>query len=163
MYRIIGGDHQEYGPASEEQVKRWIKEGRANGQTLAQRDGETEWRPLAEFTEFAEASATPPAPEQTPDQGETPSITNGMAIAGLVMGILGISCCGLGPVFAALGIVFSGIALNQINSFPHWYKGRGLAIAGLVLSILGLVSFLALAITGNLEIVIEQLQRMREQ
>ncbi len=162
MYRIIGGDQQEYGPASEEQVKRWIKDGRANEHTLTQRDGETEWRPLAEFSEFAELFNVPSGTEGTPASGDSPSVTNGMSIAGLVMGILGLSCCGFGPVFSALGIVFSAIGLNQINTFPHWYKGRGLAIAGLILSILGLATFLILAITGNLSIVVEKLEQLQE-
>jgi hypothetical protein len=59
MYKIIGGDGKEYGPASAEEVRGWIRAGRANGQTLAQAQGQTEWRPLSELPDFAEAVATP--------------------------------------------------------------------------------------------------------
>lgn len=55
MYKIIGGDGNEYGPVSAEQVHQWIAEGRANTQTKARREGETEWKPLAAFPEFANA------------------------------------------------------------------------------------------------------------
>ena len=55
MYKIIGADGKEYGPASAEQVRQWIGAGRANGQTMAQPPSQTEWRPLAELPEFAEA------------------------------------------------------------------------------------------------------------
>ena len=73
MYKIIGGDGNEYGPVSAEQLHQWIAEGRANNQTRVQREGETEWKPLAAFLEFAdtlasqaraqsEAAATTPPP-----------------------------------------------------------------------------------------------------
>ena len=53
MYKVIGSDNREYGPASEETVRRWIAEGRANAQSQAQAEGETGWRTLGSFPEFA--------------------------------------------------------------------------------------------------------------
>jgi hypothetical protein len=53
MYKIIGGDQKEYGPVSAEQIRQWIAEGRANGQTLVLPQGATEWRPLSALPEFA--------------------------------------------------------------------------------------------------------------
>jgi hypothetical protein len=55
MYKIIGADGQEYVPASAEQLRQWIWEGRANAQTKVQPEGATEWKTLAEFPEFADA------------------------------------------------------------------------------------------------------------
>jgi hypothetical protein len=55
MYKIIGADGREYGPVASEQLRRWITEGRANAQTKAQPAGATDWKPLAEFPEFADA------------------------------------------------------------------------------------------------------------
>jgi hypothetical protein len=57
MFRIIGGDNKQYGPASVQEVREWIRLGRAGAETQAQRDGETEWRPLGSFSEFADAFA----------------------------------------------------------------------------------------------------------
>ena len=55
MYRIIGGDQKEYGPVTGDELRRWLAEGRLNGQSLARAEGATEWKPLASFPEFADA------------------------------------------------------------------------------------------------------------
>ncbi len=57
MFKMIGGDGQEYGPVTAEQLREWILDHRANGQTLVQRVGQTQWQPLADHPEFAEALA----------------------------------------------------------------------------------------------------------
>lgn len=69
MYWMIGGDGREYGPVAEEQLREWIAEHRANGQTQVRREAESEWKPLANLTEFAEAlrgAATHHAPPPPP-------------------------------------------------------------------------------------------------
>jgi hypothetical protein len=58
MYKIIGADQKEYGPVSVEQLRQWINEGRVNAQTLVRPEGETEWKPLSAFAEFAGTTAT---------------------------------------------------------------------------------------------------------
>src|SRR6266550_4717760 len=55
MFKIIGADQKEYGPVTADQINAWILEGRANGQTLVQALGSSEWKPLAGLTEFATA------------------------------------------------------------------------------------------------------------
>jgi uncharacterized membrane protein YvbJ len=55
--------------------------------------------------------------------------TSGLAIAALILGILGVSL---------LAVIFGGIAMSQTSKDPN-LKGRGMAIAGLVLGILGMV------------------------
>jgi hypothetical protein len=52
--------------------------------------------------------------------------TSGMAIAALIMGLLGISL---------LAIIFGGVGISQCNKDPY-LKGKGMAIAGLILGIL---------------------------
>jgi uncharacterized membrane protein len=54
MFKLIGGDRQEYGPVTAEVLRQWILEGRANGQSLAQAEGTTDWKPLTAFPEFAD-------------------------------------------------------------------------------------------------------------
>jgi hypothetical protein len=63
--------------------------------------------------------------------------TNGFATAGLVCGLLSWTCCCCVP-FNLLGIVFSIIALVQINSQPERQEGRVFAIIGLALSVANL-------------------------
>ena len=55
--------------------------------------------------------------------------TSGMAIASLILGILGISI---------LAIIFGAIGISQTGKDPN-LKGRGMAVAGLVLGILWLI------------------------
>jgi len=62
MYKLIGADGKEYGPASAEYVRQWIQQGRANAATLIQGEGQTGWQPLGTLTEFASVLAQPVAP-----------------------------------------------------------------------------------------------------
>jgi hypothetical protein len=54
MYKIIGGDQKEYGPISADVVRQWLAEDRLNAQSLLQKEGSEEWKPLATFPEFAD-------------------------------------------------------------------------------------------------------------
>ena len=61
MYKIIGADQREYGPVSADQIRQWIAEGRANGASLVQAEGATEWVPLSSLPDFAESLSAQPA------------------------------------------------------------------------------------------------------
>ena len=43
-YKIIGGDGQQYGPVTAEELRQWIAEGRLNGQSLVQSEGASDWK-----------------------------------------------------------------------------------------------------------------------
>jgi hypothetical protein len=141
MFKIIGADGRQYGPISADQIRQWIAQGRVNSLTLVQTEGSAEWKQLGEFPELS-----PPSPPLTVSAPTVPPKTNGMAIAGLTMGIVGVTigwlCCG--PLFSVLGIVFSSIGLSQINRDPARQTGKGVAIGGLVLSILSLIAAIGL-------------------
>jgi hypothetical protein len=149
MYKILGADGREYGPVAAGQLRQWIAEGRANALTQALAPGATEWKPLGALPEFAGqfAPSAPPAIGAWP--GSTMAgrgrKTNGFAIAGLIFGILSLTCCCACP-FNILGLVFSLIGWSQINRHPELYEGRGLAIAGLILSAAGLLLGFALTL-----------------
>ncbi|GAB1817498.1 DUF4190 domain-containing protein [Herbidospora sp. RD11066] len=55
--------------------------------------------------------------------------TNGMAVASLVMGLIGLVLCG---VTAVLGVIFGHIAISRIKTSGE--EGHGMAVAGLVIS-----------------------------
>jgi len=57
MYKIIGADEREYGPITSDQLRQWIREGRANAQTKVLPEGATDWRTLSELLEFADVLA----------------------------------------------------------------------------------------------------------
>ncbi|EEF59882.1 DUF4190 domain-containing protein [Pedosphaera parvula] len=145
MYKIIGIDQKEYGPISAEELRRWISEGRVNARTMVQPAGSSGWIQLGTLREFS-TSFFPPPTFTTP-YSYSGGGTNSMATAGLVCGILGLLCCCFGPLFSILGLVFSWIALNQINHDPL-QRGRSIAIAGLVLSILGLIGLVFSLLAG---------------
>lgn len=66
MYKVIGGDHKEYGPVSLEDLRRWIAEGRLNAQSLVQPEAKSEWIALANLPEFADALAAKAAAALVP-------------------------------------------------------------------------------------------------
>jgi hypothetical protein len=68
MFKIIGGDGRQYGPATVEQVREWIAAGRANARTQIQREGESDWKPLSDFSEFSDALAAKPLAQLPPPE-----------------------------------------------------------------------------------------------
>ena len=101
-----------------------------------------------------------PPPQQQPPFGQQPAVgqqggfqqqnTPGIAIGGLVAGILGLFCTLLGPVAVALGLN----ARKTIDGNPAQYSGRGLAVAAIVLGIIDtvlLVLGIILVVAGVIE------------
>src|ERR1700761_2343296 len=94
MYRIIGVDGRQYGPIGADDLRRWIVEGRANAQTFVHVEGAAEWKPLGTFPEFAAYFTQPPRPAViTPVSGSHVRQTNGLALWGMILGILSLICC----------------------------------------------------------------------
>ena len=92
MYKIIGADHQPYGPVTADQITQWIAEGRANGQTRTQAEGSADWKTLSAFPEFAAAlgtkdGATPPPMFTSATHADTRARAANKIAAG-VLGIL---------------------------------------------------------------------------
>jgi hypothetical protein len=99
MFYIRGGDGKQYGPASSDQVVAWFNEQRLDPQSLVQREGDTEWKPLDEFPEFAHlthSAATPPAfglPVGTGARDLALGKVTAPGWAMMVSGVLGILWC----------------------------------------------------------------------
>ena len=53
-YKIIGSNLQEYSPVELEEVREWIREGRADSNTLVCEIGETQWVRLRDVSIFSE-------------------------------------------------------------------------------------------------------------
>jgi hypothetical protein len=77
----------------------------------------------------------PPAYPPPYGYGYGPTSTNGLAIASLVLGLLGWAVCGLGSVIA---VVLGFVARSQIRSSNGRQGGDGLARAGIVLGFVGI-------------------------
>jgi hypothetical protein len=67
--------------------------------------------------------------------------TNGLAVAALVLGILGLVFFAFFAVPPALALIFGIVSLGQIKGSNGTQEGRGLAIAGIVLGSVGLLFF----------------------
>lgn len=161
MYKIVGGDQREYGPATSEQVREWITTGRANGQTLASFEG-SPWKPLSTFPEFADAlrTSTPPtlAPGAPgyPGQSYAGARSNNLAVAGLVFSVLGLCCSPL----AIAGFVCSVMGLMQISKAPHEFTTpKVVPIIGIVLSGLAVLGTIIFFITGGMAEILKNMPR----
>lgn len=119
MYKIIGADGKEYGPADVEELRKWMTEGRLNGQTLVKAEGETQWQPAARVVELAAwlpvGAAASPAPFS---MGAGPSgrdealrRVKGPAVGLVVAGVFNIVAYGMTLVSAWL------IRQGRIGSF----------------------------------------------
>jgi type II secretory pathway pseudopilin PulG len=63
----------------------------------------------------------------------------GLAIASLILGIIGIPTLGLCFVGGIAGVVLGAVALNKAKVDPTHYTGKGLALAGIITSSLSLL------------------------
>lgn len=145
MYKIIGGDQKEYGPVTFDQLAAWIRDNRANGQTLVQKEGGP-WLPLSAVPEFAtllgaQAAAVPPATASA-----DPAVPAGSS------GGFGTETPGPGSSAPSLG----GGAFYQGNDLDLSERARqqvqGPATALLVSGIIGAVTVLigvVLGLMGN--------------
>lgn len=94
--------------------------------------------------------ATPVNSYYESDQEEGPK--TGMAVAALVLGIIGFFTIGILGIGAIVGIVLACVAMSRIKRDPWQYGGRGMAIAALVLNIVSLVSFAPMGIIAAIAI-----------
>lgn len=153
MFKIIGADQKEYGPVSADELRQWIAEGRANGQTLVQSDGGA-WRPLGSFPEFAfglpqaTASAAPSAPAPfAVGAGAIPAQprVSGPAIGLIVTGILGILGALAGVLMNLAGVGFSAADLRgtpELERLLTWMGGTIGTVANLIsLAVSGLILY----------------------
>ena len=136
MFKILGADQKEYGPVSADQIRQWIAQGRANGQTRAQAVGTADWKPLAELPEFADAlrAAASPVGQPPPAPGTAatpPPKASGLAISSLVLGCLGLLTCGLTSL---VGLILGIVALVRISKSQGQVGGKGIALAGTIVS-----------------------------
>ncbi len=90
------------------------------------------------------AEAAPPTaavpPASTPP---VPSVSNGLATASLVLGVLSFLC--FGPFCSIPAIITGHMGLSRSRRLPE-AAGKGMAIAGLVVGYVSLTAFLVLAV-----------------
>jgi TM2 domain-containing membrane protein YozV len=127
MYKIIGTDGRPYGPASAEEMRRWIAENRVNAQTPVQMEGSQEWKPLGSFSEFASGLKAVPPPIAPP-----PSAVASRASNKIPAGICGILLGSLGIHKFILGYTGAGLVMLLVTILTC-------GIAGVVMHLIGLI------------------------
>jgi hypothetical protein len=151
-YTIIGGDDKEYGSVLEEDLRRWIAEGRLNAQSLAKAAGDAEFRPLAAFPEFAEAfvSQVPPLPfspaaaEAGNGRSTALQLVKGPAIALIIVGSLGVAYYS----FSGLFTLFTGGMMFHQEMPPNIPPQIQAFIQGMQGPLAGLISLVIAAVNG---------------
>lgn len=136
-------DGQEYGPVCEEIAVKWVREQRLAADDYVWTEGMADWQPVQTVPEFSQlvnfgATSVGVAPAVHRPPTETPG--QGLAVAGMVLGIVSLVMfcvvC-LSPVLAIVGLSLSSSALRTMRQAGH-SSGRGMAIAGLVTSLIAM-------------------------
>lgn len=135
-YLIIGGDGKEYGPVTDADVRKWIAEGRLSALSQAKSESDAEFRPLAQFPEFAEAFAPAAAPATI---APLPSAA-GFAERDYELDLGGCFSSGWELVKNNMGVLFVGtlvylliqMAMGGLQQIP--FVGVGIALANFVIS-----------------------------
>ena len=166
----IARDGKATGPFSLEEVNRQLAAGTLALTDQAWYEGAPGWMPLSAVPGVGAAAAAPaPTPRLAPHpaapvmtSAAAPAAPTGkknepLAIWALVMGILGILCCG--PFTAIPAIICGHSAVSKISHNPE-LDGRAMAIIGLVLGYLGVIIFVCVLIFGN---TLQQIQQIMEQ
>jgi TM2 domain-containing membrane protein YozV len=132
MFKIIGGDGQQYGPVSAEQIRRWIAEGRVRADTLVQLEGAQEWKPLKAYPDLAPEINPPPISSLT----ATPPAVTARASNKIAAGICGILLGSLGVHKFILGYTGAGLIMLLVTVLTC---GLGACVMGLIGLIEGII------------------------
>lgn len=159
MYKIIGADGNEYGPVTGEQIRQWIAEGRASGQTKVQAEGGTDWQTLAGLPEFADALTVKlPPSEPLPFVTDTAESLEVLVSREYEFSLGEALGRGWELLTGNFGLVFGGTAiylliamgLSGLGSIP--FVGWVFSIASLIITgplLGGLYSFLLKCVRGQ--------------
>lgn len=96
---------------------------------------------------MADVAPVPPPPPGAPHgypPYQAPPQANGMAIASMILGIIGLG--GIPLVPAALALIFGYKARRSIDESQGRESGRGMAVAGIVLGYVGIVTSALMAV-----------------
>lgn len=138
MYYIQGADQKEYGPVSADQLRQWISENRLNRFSPARADGESLWKTLGDFPEFAEvlvgaAPAASEAPTSAPTalsaanaspygsgfRPSTPGISESAIDEKMKVPAIGIITTGaLGALLSLAGVIATLSGSNKVAELP---------------------------------------------
>lgn len=140
QYRLIGSDGIEYGPVTGDEVREWIREGRASARTMVRAEDNPAWRKLGELPEFAatiaqRAANAPSGNQRVPET--PPPEQNKTARMGFILSVVSLLCCCV-PL-APVGLIMSLIALVRINRGKDLPEGYRFALAGIIIAVVVII------------------------
>lgn len=146
-------NQQKYGPVDEAQVHGWIRQGRLAPDTLVWTEGMETWQPIHDIPRLAAmfdevTGALRPDIAMEGHLGEV-GRSNGLAIAGMILGIVGTLTFCLWCLSIPLGVVGMVLSIMGIRRHGQTGTGRGMAITGVVLSGLALLLGLLVIVLGD--------------
>lgn len=151
-YFVIALDGNRHGPADIPTLQQWVREGRVAPNTVLEDEFTgTQIRAslLPELSHLFPQSAAPPQYQAPP----APMVGGGpssQATTALVLGILGLLCCG---ILSLPALIIGKQEMNRIDQGLAPVEGRGVAQAGYILGIIGMVLlglFLLFGVAGTL-------------
>ena len=151
MQFYVHHDGQQQGPLALELVRARLADGSYLGSDLGWHEGATDWLPLAAIPALAGSVAVPPLPtgafppQRMPAYASQPPRTSGLAIASLVLGLLGLFSAGLAGI---PGVICGHLSLGRIKRSAGTLAGRGMAIGGLITGYLGICVFVLAVLAG---------------
>ena len=152
-------NQQQRGPVELYELTQLVRSGAVTGRDLAWTDGMAQWTAIDDLRHYfpeASLSATAGYTAGQPGAGGAAGTrTSGLAIASLVLGLLGWTFL---PVLGSLlAVVLGHVAMREIRRSKGAVTGSGMATAGLVigyfvliLAVLALVALLIVAISAAL-------------
>ena len=169
-------NNERKGPVSASQLRSMVVSGEVAGSDLVGCEGMGNWISASEIQDFdsppagaAGAGAGPPqghhSPQVVPPGAQADSSAdipyprpvgskppaNGKAIASLVCGCVGVTCCGI-LIPSILAVIFGHIAKGEIRASGGQQGGDGMALAGLILGYIGLalgIVYLLMALVSS--------------
>ncbi|MFZ0827086.1 MAG: DUF4339 domain-containing protein [Verrucomicrobiia bacterium] len=155
-YTIIGGDQKEYGSVTAEDIRRWIADGRLNGETRIREENDAEWRTLSTFPEFAAALAAQTAASAAPppftssvagasaERSAALKLVKGPAVALIITASLGIAYY----TFSGLLTLFTGGTMFRHEMPPNIPPQMQAFIQGMQGPLAGVINLAVAALNG---------------
>jgi hypothetical protein len=155
LYRIRKADGREYGPATPEEIRKWLATGFVFERTLARMEGATEWKELSQFIEITGlpapdpklgtlSSNPPPAAVLDNSLDAEPDESLAKISRNLGLACILTSVCMVGFLLTIPAIACGHVAYYRARAFPHRYGGLHNARVGMMLGYAGLCFMLIL-------------------
>jgi len=141
-------DGRKYGPVSAQELRNWLAEGRLKPTDHVWSEGLADWVPYNTVEELNSGIVPQVGGSYVQGAGQVgPQQDNGLAVAGMVLGIVSLVLICLWPVSLPCAIV--GLCLSVVgkNKARETNSGGGMAITGLVLSCVTLALLVILLVT----------------